>query len=108
MNDRIGNRTARNPDMTGDRGEHSISFILSLTFFLSTSRKNRINKRNRRYVEVGLRAIPRVNSTRFSTFAIKGRIYPSAASPIRAPSFIYHARFHVVFGRWIDAPNGFY
>lgn len=32
-------------------------------------------------MEVGLRAIPRVNSTRFSTFAIKGRTYPSAATP---------------------------
>jgi len=35
-----------------------LSLLLSLSLFLSASRKNRINKRNRRYVEVGLRAIP--------------------------------------------------
>lgn len=71
---------------------------------LSWLRKNRINKRNRRYVEVGLRAIPRVNSTRFSTFAIKGRTYPSADPS----TFLYLSRSipRCLRGRRIDAPTG--
>lgn len=87
----------------------SLSFSLFLpspfpSFSLSWLRKNRINKRNRRYVEVGLRAIPRVNSTRFSTFAIKGRTYPSADPS----TFLYLSRSipRCLRGRRIDAPTG--
>lgn len=103
----IGNA---NHGTIGDRVSVLKACSLSLSLLLA-SRKNRINKRNRRYVEVGLRAIPRVNSTRFSTFAIKGRIYPNgrAADP---STLLYLSRSIprcLCDRRQIDAPtDGFY
>lgn len=87
----------------GERSRRSLSFFRS-PLPLPRLRKNRINKRNRRYVEVGLRAIPRVNSTRFSTFAIKGRTYPSADPS----TLLYLSRSipRCLRGCRIDAPTG--